>query len=301
VPELDVGQIARVRDVLAGGHLGLDADRRLAADILKRWPWTAGLVDDANWFHRRAAYQAVTGGTPDFPVPPAAGVIFAACGYPLPGGFHAEAQAARPDALFVYAEADPFAIMYNRALVAAPDPEHVSAHAGSARDPAGLLSSGHAQAIMARGPVMVQLQLCAQWWPSGFCAWAVREYARLLSPGSTLALSLGVPGGAPGVAEFSEGISRAGGAIYPHTGAEVARWLKDAGLKLAPAGVTDVRGRDQDWAAAEFARQRPVVRVIEAVALVPLGARRQDAQVAPRAVAAFKYAAELDERLGGQL
>jgi hypothetical protein len=258
-----------VRDVLAGGHLALEADRLLAASVLERWPWTASLVTGANEFHRRAARWAVSGGTPGFPVRPAAGVIFAACGYPLPGGFHASAAAARPDAMFAYADVDPAAVMLNRAVLAAPDPGHVSAYAGSARDPERLLGGPEARAVLERGPVMVQLQLCAQWWPSQFCAWAVCEYARLLPPGSSLALSLGVHGGAPGAAEFTAGIERAGGRICSHTEDEVAGWVKEAGLELAPDGVTDVRGRELGWAAAEFGRQRPVARVIEAVALVP--------------------------------
>jgi S-adenosyl methyltransferase len=225
-PVLDSGRITRLRDVLAGGYLALEPDRRLAASIRERWPRTADLVRDANDFHRRAAEWAVRGGTPGFPVSPAAGVIFAACGYPLPGGFHAAAQAARPDALFAYADPDPAAIMYNLARLHSPDPGHVSAIPGSARDRAGLLSAGHAVAMMTRGPVMVQLQLCAQWWPAEFCAWAVCEYARLLPPGSTLALSLGVPGGARGTAEFTRDIGRAGGRMYGHTEDDVAGWLK---------------------------------------------------------------------------
>ena len=269
VPVLDPGRIARVRDVLAGGHLALEPDRRLAADILKRWSWTAGLVADANKFHVRAAYRAVTGGTPEFSWPPAAGVIFAASGYPVRGGFHQAAARVRPDALFAYTEADPAAVMFGRALLAAPDPEHVSAYLAAAHDPAGLLGAPAARAVLERGPVMVQLQLCAQWWPPKFAAWAVAQYGRLLPSGSTVALSLGVAGGGSGAAGFGTDIGRAGGRVYPHDEDNVAAWVKAAGLELARPGITDVRGRELEWAAAEFGRQRPVARVIEAVAMVP--------------------------------
>jgi hypothetical protein len=190
MPTVDAGRISRLRDVLAGGHLALEPDRRLAASILERWPATASLVRAANEFHRRAAQWAVTGGTSDFPIPPAAGVIFAASGYPLPGGFHATAAAARPDALFAYAEVDQPAISFSRALLAARDPERVSVYAASARNPDGLLAAAQARAILGRGPVMVQLQLCAQWWPAEFAAWAVAEYARLLPSGRVMALRL---------------------------------------------------------------------------------------------------------------
>jgi S-adenosyl methyltransferase len=268
-PVLDAGRITRLRDVLAGGHLALEADRRLAALVLERWPRTASLVRAANDFHRRSACWAVTGGTPGFRVPPAAGVIFAACGYPLPGGFHATAAAARPDALFAYADPDPAAIMYNLARLHSPDPGHVSAIPGSARDPAGLLSAGQATEMLERGPVMVQLQLCAHWWPGDFAAWAVAEYARLLPSGSTLALSLAVPGGGSDAGALAAAIGSTAGTVQAHTEDEVARWVTAAGLDLTPAGVADVRGRELGWAAAEFGRQRPAARVIEAVAVVP--------------------------------
>jgi hypothetical protein len=277
MPELDAGRIARLRDVLAGGHLGLDPDRRLAASLTARWPWLPDAVQGANEFHRRAAHWAVTGGTPECPVPPAAGVIFAASGYPvggkdaaggpLPLGFHGAAQAARPDALFAYADVDIAALTYNLALLAEPDPGRVSAYLASARNPEELLSNGHAQAIASRGPVLVQLQLCLHWWPADFAAHALAGYGEQLPPGSAVALSAGVPGGGPGWQELTADLLAAG-TVYSHTGDDIAGWLKAAGLQLTPAGITDVRAQG-GWAAAEFGRQKPVARVIEAVALKP--------------------------------
>ena len=283
-PVLDAGRIGRLRDVLAGGHLALEPDRQLAASILQRWPWAGDLTKGANEFYPRAAHWAVVGGTPEFPVPEAAGVIFAGSGYPPPDGtdssgrpvyrgFHAAAQAARPDALFAYADADPEAVAFTEALLADPDPERVSAYEAAASDPARLLGAPQAQAVLARGPVMVQLQLCAHWWPSDFAAWAVAEYAKLLrelAPGPKLALTLGITAGAPGGTEFMAYLGRAGGTVCLHTEEEVAAWIKEAGLELVvPPGITDVRGRELGWASAEFGRQRPVARVIEAIAVVP--------------------------------
>jgi hypothetical protein len=269
---MDAGRIARLRDVLAGGHLALEPDRRLAASILQRWSWAAGLVKDANDFHRRSAAWAVRGGTPDFPVRPAAGVIFAASGYPLPPyGFHEAAARARPDALFTYADTEPAVAAYSKVLLACPPPlsARPSTFLASARDPAALLGAPEARAVLGRGPVMVQLQLCVHWWPAQFCAWAVGEYARLLPAGSTLALSLGVPGGADGLGEFMRELGRGGGTVYAHTEADVAGWVAAAGLALTPAGVADVRSRDLGWAAAEFRRQRTIARMVGAVAVVP--------------------------------
>jgi hypothetical protein len=280
-PVLDTGRIARLRDVLAGGCLGLEPDRQLAKSILERWPGAAGLVAAANEFHRRSAAWAVRGGTPGFPVPSAAGVIFAASGYPLRSGttdssgrsayagFHATAQEARPDALFAYASSDPHAVAYGDALLAQADPGHVSAYRASARDPAGLLGAPQAQAILGRGPVMVQLQLCCHWWPADFIAWALAEYARLLPSGSTVTLSLVIARDGRGADGLAEAIGGAGGTVHLHTEDDVAGWIARAGTELAPGGIADVRGREMGWAAAEFSRQRPVARVVVAIAVVP--------------------------------
>jgi hypothetical protein len=271
VPELDAARIGRLRHVLAGGKYAHDDDELLAGQVLGRYPWLAALTAGANEFGRRAALWAVTGGTPDFPVPPAAWVIFAASSYPLDGGLHAAAKAARPLALFGYADADELAVAYTRALLAAPDPLRVRAYKASARDPAGLLGAFPAPAMLDH-PGHVQLQMCAHWWPGDFAAWAVAEYGRLLRercPGSTLALSLGIPGGAPGWDAFAADMSLVGGTVHAHTADEVAGWLAAAGLRLTPDGITDVRGKGRGWAADRFSRQQPVARVVEAVAVVP--------------------------------
>jgi hypothetical protein len=275
-PQLDAGRIARLRDVLAGGYLAHQADCDLAGAILARWPWAGDLVTTANDSHRRTAAEAVSGGTPDCPVPPAAGVIFAAAGYPLRDprhggahGFHLAARAANPDAVFVYSSCDPVADLYSRALLAEPDPGHVSVAESLACDPAGLLATAEAQAVLARGPVQLQVQLCAHWWPGDFAAWAIAEYARLLrGTGSTVALTVGIPGGGGHAAEFAADVNRAGGTLYAHTADDIAGWVKAAGMKLTRE-IGDVRGRGQRWAATRFGQQRPAARVVEAVVLVP--------------------------------
>jgi hypothetical protein len=266
VPVLDAGRISRLRDVLAGGHLANEPDRELARSILERWPGTAANVKAANDFHRRAALWAVTGGTADSPCDPAAGVIFAAAGYPIDGGFHRAAAALQPKALFGYAEADEVAVAYNQALLAKREPLRVSAYLASARDPAGLLGTFAAAVILDRGPVMVQLQLCCHWWPAEFCVWVLGEYRRLLPSGSSLALSVGVVGGATGFGEFAAQTGLAGTG-HPHTAEDVAGWVAAAGLTMTSDGVTDVRGRG--WAEAELKRQKTVTRIVEAIAEVP--------------------------------
>ncbi|HZR53628.1 MAG TPA: SAM-dependent methyltransferase [Streptosporangiaceae bacterium] len=281
VPLLDAGRIARLRDVLAGGHMGLAPDRQLARSILERWPGTASLVKSANDFNSRTAVWAVSGGTPEWPVPPAEGVIFAASGYPvgvktdresfraLPGGgFHPGAAEQAPRALFVYADADPGAVLMSKVLLSEPEPLRVSACQVPASDPAALLSTPAARVLLDRGPVMVQLQLCAMWWPPELAAWAVAEYGRLLPPGSTVALSLIVPGGASDSHEFLAAFGGAGGIVYPHTEADIAGWITAADLDLVPPGVTDVRGRELGWAAAKFGRQQTTARTVGAVAVV---------------------------------
>lgn len=264
VPDIDVGRIGRLRNVYAGGHLAFEADRQLAGVIAEGRPWLPRLVRGADEFHRRAARWAVTGGTPDFPVPPAAGVIFAAAGLPVHGGFHGPAQAARPDALFAYADPDPAALAYNLALLVTPDPGHVGTYVASARDPLAVLGNGHAAEILARGPVQLQLQLCAHWWKNEFAAWTLARFAELLraeAPGSTIALSVGVRGDGEGGEEFAADLARAGGEVRAHSALQVARWIRAARMRLAPPGIRDVPS-------GPLGSVVPPARVVEAVALV---------------------------------
>jgi hypothetical protein len=270
-PRLDAGRIGRLRDVFAGGHLARSEDRDSAAKILARWPGVADLVKDANDFHRRAAEWAVKGGRwkdggSPVEVPPAALVIFGGSDYPVGGGFHAAASRASPGARFGYAAADKRATDLNKGLLASADPEHVFAWQARTREPGALLGAPEVKAV--KGPKSLQLQLCTQWWPGEFAAWAVAEYARLLSSGSTLVLSLGVLGGGPGGDEFLADFGRAGGVIYPHTPEEVAGWFGAAKMILTACGITDVRAREMKWAAEGYAAGRPVARVIKAVAVV---------------------------------
>jgi hypothetical protein len=273
VPVLDAGRIARLRDVLAGGYLAHDDDERAAAALLALWPGIDLLVQAGNDFHRRAARWAVSGGTPGFPVPEAAGVIFGGCGYPVGGGFHQAAAAARPEAMFTYASADPAAVNYCRVLLARPEPLRVSAYQASPADPAALLGSFAARAVLDRGPVMVQLQFCCQRWPGEFCAWALGEYARRLPPGSTVALTMGIPGGTASAARITQDLGAAAGSpFYPHAEADAETWAKEAGMELAPPGVTDVLPpgvTDIRARGAGLSRRPPAARVIAAVALVP--------------------------------
>jgi hypothetical protein len=285
-PELDAGRIQRLRAAFSstGGTLSLEADRVHAESMMERWKNFRRQADDSVDFHRRAALWAVTGGTPDFPVPEAAGVIYANAGYPgsegpdpVTGeprfaGFHGPALAARPGTRHAYSEADPDAARYNGGLLAARAPLRVSAFKADAAEPGAVLGHPFAMAVLDRGPVMVQLQLCAHWWPGSLAAAVLGEYAEQLRkrcPGSTLALSVGSPGSGADAGEILAALREGTGATaYAHTEDDIATWLDDAGLQVTPAGVTDVRSREHRWAAQEFARLRTVPRVIEAVALV---------------------------------
>jgi hypothetical protein len=267
VPAVDPARTSLLRDVLAGGHIAqAERDRGLAKAILRLVPVSGDQMAAANDFHRRAARWAVAGGTPDNPCQPAGGVIFASSGYPLPGGFHAEAASVAPRALFAYVEADPAAVAYNRALLAKREPLRVSAYQAAAYEPGRVLGAPAAQVILDRGPVMVQLQMCCHWWSSELCTWVLGEYKGRLPSGSSVALSVGVAGNAAGYAELAAEVTRIGVAPQGHRVEDVAGWFAAAGLPLITE-ITDVRGRG--WAAAEIGQQEVVTRVVQAVALVP--------------------------------
>jgi hypothetical protein len=197
VPEVDTRGIVRLRDVLAGGHLGLQADRDLAAQILERWPGGDALVKEGNEFHRRAAARAVTGGEGGFPAPPAEGVIFAASGFPLGtrvdpesfralpgGGFHPRAAGQAPPTLFVYADADALAVELSKGLLGA----------GACR--AGGTPNPHTEADVAGWITAAGMDLV----PSGITevrgrelGWAAAKFGRLRAVARTVGAVAVVP------------------------------------------------------------------------------------------------------------
>lgn len=233
---------ARLREALTNGHNTMERDRAAAGELLKRWPRSGQGVTHAYAFHRHAAGEAVTASVP------AAGVIFAAAGYPpadrriaaADRPLHSLAARAAPGTVFGYADSDPKVTAVTRGVLAAASRGAVSAWTAGEAVPEEVLGSPAAARMLAR-PAHVGLVLCAHYWAPCDVQAVVTGYARLLPPGSTLALSMpAADPDWPDTQEWVKACSRAiGRQVYLHTPADLSRWIADAGMGLHPWGIRD--------------------------------------------------------------
>lgn len=258
--EAGAERIARLHLALAGGHAARFADRaqiEAAARIEARYPGTGAQFAAAYAFHGRTARKAVADDG-------AAGAVFGAAGFPGAVSPHGEAMAAAPSARFVIADPSGAASYLNGQLLAG---ENVSAVRASVRDPDGFMGLPEVRAV--GSPLQLHLQLCAHFWPEDMCRRILGRYARLLPPGSTLAMSQWCADGTAAGKEFLAVLGDAADCpAYPHTREAVAAWLAAAGTELLPPGVADVRTYRRGWEHPAPAVRSPGL-VAGAVARVP--------------------------------
>lgn len=233
---------ARLIDALRGGKRGREAEREAAAAIEGRWPGTGSQLRAAAAWHAGAAGRAVTAReAPGWPA--ARSVIFAGCGYP-PSGYrgarlpHGEAAWRAPAARFAYCDADEaITLLWHRWLRLDSRALAFQAPAADPRQAAGM-----ARTAQMEEPWSVQLQLCAHWWPPEVAAGVVAGWAEVLPPGSSLVLSVPVPGAVNPNGEAGAIVAGAAGTVpFRHREDDIAGWVTGAGMRLGPQGVTDVR------------------------------------------------------------
>jgi S-adenosyl methyltransferase len=246
--------IAELHDALAAGGWAGAAAKKAARELETAMPGAARRVRLARVFHARAAKWAVEDG--------AAGVVFAAGGYPCAPPLHTAAAEASPDARFVYASSDAGIAAVLRGAVAGP---RVSVAEVSARHPETLLT--HPAVRDCDGPLSVHLHLCCHFWSPGLARDVIGTYARLLPPRSTLVMSSAILGDRQ-AAEWSEAVASP---VYRHSAAGIHAWLEEAGMSVAGHGVRDVPDRPRvNWALQILhGGRRGTAGIVEAVARVP--------------------------------
>jgi hypothetical protein len=261
---------AGMREALAGGKWALGADKEAAQALEAEFPAVAGLPLAAWEFHRRAALWAVT---EDRDALPARAVVFASAGR---HELHAAAAAAAPAARYCYCDADPKTALLHRAVLALPSGGRVTAAEADEEDPARFLAAVAATGIDVSVPVSVHILFAAARWPSPVAREVLAGYGELLAPGSSVCLSLGSAAPGPEGDRLIAALPVSTGRVYRHSREDVAAWFGDeTGLLLHPAGVTDARTFGKPaWARDGFEAASPVVRMLEAVGVVPGFSRR---------------------------
>lgn len=218
-----------IYDFWLGGGQHLREDREVAQAIEARYPSVPLHVRAAQDFHLRAARWAAQQGISRFVH---AGHITA-----LPSGrnVHDAAREVIPDAQVVYAYRHQAAYAFSEGLLDWDE----GATAVLSRT-GGFLASDPVRAWVEAGePVCVIAGLVLHFVDAGTAEARVARAAKALPPGSVFVVSMTLPGTRPAADEVLAMFTPA--RTYRHTAGDLTGWLEDAGLKIVPPGVTDVR------------------------------------------------------------
>lgn len=235
-------------DFLLGGVQHLRADRELGEAIEERFPSVTAHLRAARLMHVRAGRWCAEQGIDR--------LVCTGVSSWKPG-MRNVLDAAReviPGAQAVYVHRDPSVHAWARAALNGTGARSVR---GDVERPGKLLAAAPVAEMLAAGrPVAVMLGMTLHFAPAGEARAQVARYAAALPPGSALVLSVALPDDSARAAELLAMFTPA--RVYPHTAEDVAAWLENAGLKLAPPGVADVRLLPGcGWDEAEFTPRAP--------------------------------------------
>ncbi len=246
--------MARVYDYWLGGKDNYPADRAEAERLLGIYPPLRALV----WENRSCVTHAVSWaarqGTGQF--------IDLGAGLPASPAVHQIARMVMPTARVAYVDIDPVVLSHARALLATSD--GVTAVAADLREPGAVLADPELRAVIDPAqPVCVILGAVLHFLDADAARMVTAGYARLMAPGSCLAISVASFDDDTLGKQLAEEYTAA--AWYNHTPADITSFF--AGLELVGPGVTEA----QTWRAW---MPQPVLRRREGHVLAGV-ARRQ--------------------------
>jgi hypothetical protein len=217
--------IARVYDYWLGGKDNYAADRAEAERLIAVYPRLPFLARQSRLFLRRAVQWLAEQGVTQF--------LDLGCGLPTGQNTHQIAQTVHPDCRVVYVDADPVVVSHARALLCGPS---VIAIHGYLTKPDAIIADlrGQRDPINLAEPTAVILAMVLHFFDAATAGSIVAAYARAVTPGSYLVLSVGSGDKQTGGALVRE--YRAG-TLYNHSFAQIAAFLD--GLELIPSGLTD--------------------------------------------------------------
>lgn len=239
---------ARVLNELRGGTWGQPEHQEAAEKALVAWPRARDAIRWYDRFRAAVAEDAAARGI--------RAVVFGAPGFPFgespaPPGPHARVTYACPDPV----------VAGQRRLEGYGRAAAVTASARRPHDmleAAGLLSADGRW--LGDGPCQVQWGLAAVVMDDDEAARVAACYGKLLPPGSELVIAAADGPGGAALAEACGG--------YPHTSAEIRRWLAGAGLVIDPGRpIADVRAWGRPDMGSRLTGDRG--RIVVAVATVP--------------------------------
>jgi S-adenosyl methyltransferase len=263
-------KVARVHDVLLGGHDNFAADRQLAARLTEICPSLpvaaqanrAFITRAVTWASDRVVTQFADLGA-GMPLPRKAGSAEAL------QEIHEAAREVNPSARCAYVDSDPIACSHSRAMRAHvwrgdhPEPaDGVAVAEADLREPEKVLANPELLTVIDQAePVCLVFGLVLSLMPARQAREVVAGYADLLAPGSCMVISCGRCDDEALWRQLREAYTVAD--IYNHAPGEVEGFL--AGLDLVPPGVVAAQNWRGGWHDAPAAPPGPAY-VLAAVA-----------------------------------
>jgi O-methyltransferase involved in polyketide biosynthesis len=218
--DTSVPNIARVYDCLLGGKDHFAVDRVQAAKLIEFDPSLPVLVRQNREFVIRVVTWAAENGIRQF--------LDLGAGLPTHPAVHEAVRSVSQQAQIVYVDNDPVAVLHAKALLA--DPHGVVAVEGDLTRPEETIAQ-----IDRQQPACVILASVLHFMPADVAGDLVARYARLLAPGSVLAVSV-IGSDNPETAADARESYRAS-RTYTHLREDVAGFLEAAGLEVVEPGV----------------------------------------------------------------
>lgn len=221
-----VPNVARVYDSLLGGKDNFAADRAQAAKLTELDPSLPGLVVQNRAFINRVVTWAAGQGIRQF--------LDLGAGLPTSPAVHESAREAIEYARVVYVDNDPVVVLHAQSLLAGP--EGVAAVRADLTQPELVMSRQTlGDLIDPAERVCVLIAAVLHFMSADSARGLIAGYARLLSPGSVLAVSV-FGSDDPQVAERGRRAYTAT-QTFTHSREDVASFLADAGLEMVEPGV----------------------------------------------------------------
>ena len=216
--------IARVYDYWLGGKDNYGADRAEAERLIAVYPRLPFLARHSRLFLARAVQWTAKQGVTQF--------LDLGCGLPTGQNTHEIAQAVNPNCRVAYVDADPIVVAHACALLRGPG---VTAIRGDMTDPDAILVDICAQRLIdIAEPTAVILAMVLHFFDAATASDIVAAFAKAVSPGSYIVLSVGSGDEQTGGALARE---YQAGTLYNHSFKQVAAFVED--LELVAPGVTD--------------------------------------------------------------
>jgi len=257
--DTSVPNMARVYDALLGGKDNFAADRIQAAKLIEFDPSLPDLVRGNRAFVDRVVTWAAGRGIRQF--------LDLGAGLPTHPAVHETARHVIASARVLYVDDDPIVVLHAQSLLTGPD--GVAAVRADLTQPEQVMSRQTLDDLLDPAEPMCVLIVAVFHFMSAETARdLVSRYARLLAPGSVLAVSV-FGSDDPEVAERARKAYTAT-RTYTHSREDVASFLTGAGLELVEPGVVLAHAWRGDMPDPGLSAAGPL-RVLAAVGILPPG------------------------------